>query len=115
MGLKCERYKCQDKSTTRQDSVYKTGVKSQGQSEEKESEMSQGPCVDEKKTRQDKTRQETRSEVKRPLASLTTLESKVRGKNKGADAEAMTDKSIMEKEMAGNPTPVPLSFRVVTF
>ena len=68
MGKKCERYKCQDKRTTRQDSVYKTGVKSQGQSEEKESEMSQGPCVDENKTRQDKTRKETRSKVKRPLA-----------------------------------------------
>ena len=115
MGLKCERYKCQDKRTARQDSVYKTGVKSQGQSEEKESEMSQGPCVDEKKTRQDKTRQETRSEVKIPVASLTKLESKVRGKSKGADAEGMTDKSVMEKELAGNPTRVPLSFFVVTF
>ena len=77
--------------------------------------MSQGPCVDEKKTRQDKTRQETRSEVKRPLASLTKLESKVRGKSKGSDAEGMTDKRMMEKEMAGNPTRVLLSLRVVTF
>ena len=99
MGLKCERYKCQDKMTTRQDSVNKTGVKSKGQSEESESEKSQGPCVDEKKTRQDKTRQETRSEVRRPLASITKLVCKVRGKSK----------------MAGNPTRVLLSFRVVTF
>ena len=101
--------------TTRQDSISKTGLKSKVKSEESESEKSQGPCVDEKKTRQDKTRQETRSEVKRPLASLTKLESKVRGKSKGADAEGMTDKRMMEKEMAGNPTRVLLIIRVVTF
>jgi hypothetical protein len=57
--------------TTRQDSVNKTGLKSKVKCEESESEKSQGPYVDEKKTRQDKTRQETRSEVRRPLASIT--------------------------------------------
>ena len=71
MGLKFERYKCQDKMTTRQDSVNKTGLKSKVKCEESESEKSQGPYVDEKKTRQDKTRQETRSQVRRPVASIT--------------------------------------------
>jgi hypothetical protein len=52
--------------------------------------------------------------VERPLASLTKLESKVRGKSEGADEEGMTDRRMMEKKMAGNPTRVLLSFRVVT-
>ena len=66
------------------------------------------------KTRQYKTRQDTRSPGDRPLASLTKDERKVRGKSKGADEEGMIEKRMIEKKMAGNPSRVLLSFRVVT-
>ena len=38
----------------------------------------------------------------------------MRGKSKGADEEGMIEKRMIEKKMAGNPSRVLLSFRVVT-